>query len=171
MCGIAGYSGAFEPSLLARMSALIAHRGPDGEGTWLDRPAGVGLAHRRLAILDLTSTGAQPMVSEDGAVAVVFNGEIYNHPALREELRAKGFGFRGRSDTEVLLKAYLAWGEACFARFNGMFALAIWDGRTRQTLLVRDPVGIKPLYWAQAPEGVLFASEPKALDRKSGVSG
>jgi asparagine synthase (glutamine-hydrolysing) len=170
MCGIAGYSGTFEPSLLAGMSALIAHRGPDGEGTWLDQHAGVGLAHRRLAILDLTSTGAQPMVSEDGSVAVVFNGEIYNHPALREELRARGFRFRGRSDTEVLLQAYLAWGEACFARFNGMFALAIWDGRTRETLLVRDPVGIKPLYWAEAPEGVLFASELKALLAHPGVS-
>src|SRR5215467_13251848 len=126
MCGIAGYSGTFEASLLARMSALIAHRGPDGEGQWIEPRAGVGLAHRRLAILDLTSTGAQPMTSDDGSVCVAFNGEIYNHSELREELRAKGFVFRGRSDTEVLLKAYLAWGESCFARFNGMFALAMW---------------------------------------------
>jgi len=170
MCGIAGYSGTFEASLLARMSALIAHRGPDGEGQWIEPRAGVGLAHRRLAILDLTSTGAQPMTSDDGSVCVAFNGEIYNHSELREELRAKGFVFRGRSDTEVLLKAYLAWGESCFARFNGMFALAMWDGRTRRTLLVRDPLGIKPLYWAQAPEGVLFASELKALLAHPGVS-
>jgi asparagine synthase (glutamine-hydrolysing) len=169
MCGIAGYSGAFEPSLLVRMSAILAHRGPDGEGAWSDARAGVGLAHRRLAILDLTPTGAQPMTSEDGAVSVVFNGEIYNHQALREELRARGFIFRGRSDTEVLLKAYLAWGEACFARFNGMFAVALWDSRSRQTLLARDPLGIKPLYWAQAPEGVLYASELKALLAHGGV--
>src|SRR2546427_13073790 len=155
MCGIAGYSGAFEPSLLERMSALLAHRGPDGEGIWVDRQTGVGLAHRRLAILDLTVTGAQPMASEDDSVFVVFNGEIYNHAELRDELRARGFTFRGRSDTEVLLKAYLVWGDACFQRFNGMFALAIWDGRSRQTLLARDPLGIKPLYWAQTPEGAL----------------
>ena len=121
MCGIAGYSGAFEPSLLERMSALLAHRGPDGEGVWVDRQTGVGLAHRRLAILDLTVTGAQPMASEDDSVFVVFNGEIYNHAELRDELRARGFTFRGRSDTEVLIKAYLAWGDGCFARFNGMF--------------------------------------------------
>src|SRR5439155_6506531 len=134
MCGIAGYSGAFEPSLLEQMSALIAHRGPDGEGIRVDRQAGVGLAHRRLSILDLTDTGSQPMASEDGSVFVVFNGEIYNHPELREELRARGFAFHSRSDTEVLLKAYLAWGEACLPRFDGMFAFAIWDRRSGRTL-------------------------------------
>src|SRR2546426_8578742 len=98
MCGIVGYSGAFEVSLLEQMSALLAHRGPDGEGIWVDRRAGVGLAHRRLAILELTDTGAQPMASEDDAAVVVFNGEIYNHGELRDELQAMGFTFRGRSD-------------------------------------------------------------------------
>ena len=170
MCGIAGYSGAFERSLLDRMSSRLAHRGPDGHGIWIDRHAGVGLAHRRLAILELTDAGSQPMATDDGSVLVVFNGEIYNHPVLREELRSQGFAFRGRSDTEVLLKAYLAWGESCLTRLNGMFAFAIWDARTGRTLLVRDPLGIKPLYWARASEGVLYASELKALLAHPGIS-
>lgn len=128
------------------------------------------MAHRRLAILDLTETGAQPMSAADGAVRIIFNGEIYNHIDLRAELEAKGIAFRGRSDTEVLLQAYLAYGHACLERLNGMFAFAIWDGRSGETLLARDPLGIKPLYWARAPEGILYASELKALLVHPGIS-
>jgi asparagine synthase (glutamine-hydrolysing) len=163
MCGIAGFFGRFEESSLAAMSAAIAHRGPDGDGTFMAASEGVGLAHRRLAIIDVSPSGAQPMVDATTGVAVVFNGEIYNFRELREPLEAAGVRFRGQSDTEVLLQLYLARGVNMMRELNGIFAFALWDPRDRSMLLARDGVGVKPLYVAETPEGVLFGSELKAL--------
>src|SRR5690349_14704350 len=171
MCGIAGivrFDGQHaDPAALVRMAGAIAHRGPDGEGTWSDREA--GLAHRRLAIIDLQS-GDQPMVREDLGRAVVFNGEIYNYVELREELAAKGQTFRTRSDTEVILVGHAVWGDAFLTKLRGMFALALWDMRERRLLLARDPLGKKPLAVAEVPGQLLaFASEAKALFEVGGV--
>jgi asparagine synthase (glutamine-hydrolysing) len=163
MCGIAGFLGRFDPSALEVANAAQAHRGPDGSGVWIDASCGVGLGHRRLAIIDLSSTGAQPMASEDRSVVVAFNGEIYNFRELRLELERAGHRFRGSSDTEVLLELYRANGEAMLSRLNGIFALAIWDGTRKQMLLARDALGVKPLYVAELPRGIAFASEIGAL--------
>src|SRR5262245_49272462 len=163
MCGLAGYFGDFEPERLQAMSALVAHRGPDDSGVWTDRAAGIGLALRRLAILDLRPEGHQPMANEDGSIQLVFNGEIYNFGPLREELEAKGHVFRSRTDTEVIVHLYEEEGPRCLMRLNGMFALALWDARRRSLLLARDPLGIKPLYYAETRAGLVFASELKAL--------
>ena len=165
MCGIAGFSGHFPASFLERANRAQAHRGPDGEGVWFDAAAGAGLAHRRLSIIDLSAAGAQPMASDGGAAVLVFNGEIYNFRALRAELEAAGQHFRGHSDTEVLLRLYLAEGEGMLARLDGIFAFALWDGRRRSLLLARDGLGVKPLYYAATPAGVAFASEIKALSQ------
>ncbi|MGX1308049.1 asparagine synthase (glutamine-hydrolyzing) [Amorphus suaedae] len=170
MCGIAGYSGAFVPGLLAGMSEAIAHRGPDADGAFQDEEAGIGLAHRRLAIVDLSSAGSQPMQDDAGRVVIVFNGEIYNFRELRDELIADGYRFRGHSDTEVLLNLYLRDGPDLLARLNGIFAFAIWDRETRRLFLARDHFGVKPLYHTTTPCGFLFASELKALLRESSVS-
>jgi len=163
MCGIAGFSGAFAADLAERMGAGIAHRGPDGAGAWGDPGAGIGLAHRRLSIIDLSPTGSQPMADPSGRVVIVFNGEIYNFRELRAGLERSGHVFRGHSDTEVLLRLYLEKGDRLFADLNGIFAFAIWDGRRNELLLARDGLGVKPLYFAQVPEGLVFASEMKAL--------
>jgi asparagine synthase (glutamine-hydrolysing) len=145
------------------MRDTIAHRGPDGAGIWSAPDHSVVLGHRRLAILDLSPTGAQPMENSRGTSVVVFNGEIYNHEELRRELAAGGARFAGRSDTEVLLATYDAWGERCVERLRGMFAFAIYD-QTRQVLfMARDRAGEKPLYWARHRDGLVFASELKAL--------
>lgn len=167
MCGIAGIfdpSGrqAVEAPVLDRMTDCLAHRGPDDRGTWIDGP--VGLGHRRLSIIDLSAAGHQPLFNAEGTVAIVFNGEIYNFQALMAELRGRGYAFRSRSDTEVIVHAWSEWGEECVDRLRGMFAFAIWD-RTRRTLfLARDRVGIKPLYYAVLPGGrLIFGSELKAL--------
>lgn len=165
MCGIAGVvfsNSAHLPEAdgLRAMSAAIAHRGPDGEG--IRTEPGVGLIHRRLSIIDLAG-GTQPMGNEDGSVQVVFNGEIYNYPALRAELEAGGHRFRTRSDTEVLVHLYEDRGERLVEQLRGMFAFAIWDRRRRRLLLARDRVGIKPLYIYRDAEKLLFASEPKAI--------
>ncbi len=146
--------------LLRRMTGVLAHRGPDGEGFHLD--GFIGLGHRRLAIIDL-STGAQPMGSEDGAIWITYNGEVYNYRELRRELLARGFTFRSTSDTEVILRAYEAWGVDLLPRLRGMFAFAIWDKRRRQILLARDRVGIKPLVYAWDGASLRFASEIKAI--------
>ena len=165
MCGIAGYwnvrSGrpADEASVRA-MARTLAHRGPDDERVWLD--GAVALGQRRLVVVD-PAGGLQPMGNEDGSVQVVFNGEIYNHRELRAELEARGHRFRTRSDTEAIVHAWEEWGERCLERFNGMFAIAVWDGRQRRMLLARDRLGIKPMYWHDGPEGVAFGSELKAL--------
>jgi asparagine synthase (glutamine-hydrolysing) len=171
MCGIAGVvetgGGAADAALLDRMSALLAHRGPDGSGTVVE--GSVGLAHRRLAILDLSDEGCQPMTSEDGGLTTVFNGEVFNYLELREELRAAGHAFRTGTDTEVVLAAYAAWGRDCLRRFNGMFAFAILDRSRGEVFLARDRLGVKPLYYALAGDRLLFASECKALLADPGV--
>lgn len=165
MCGIAGMvalTGArADEKLLAAMSARIRHRGPDGEGMYLDGP--VGLAHRRLAIIDLTDAAKQPMTNEDGTLWLVFNGEIYNFIELREELAGKGHTFQSDGDTEVILHAYEEWGRECLARFNGMWAFALWDSRKQELFCARDRFGIKPFYYTRAGDMILFASEIKAL--------
>jgi asparagine synthase (glutamine-hydrolysing) len=163
MCGLAGFYGRFPPELLGEMSGLVAHRGPDDHGTWSDPAAGVAFAHRRLSIVDLSPDGRQPMTNEDGTLRLMVNGEIYNQGELRAELQVRGHRFRSRSDVEPVLHLYEEEGEEALRRLNGIFALALWDGRRRRLLLARDPLGVKPLYYAALPEGVLFASELKAL--------
>lgn len=163
MCGIAGYSGSWDPGILARMSSRIAHRGPDDAGEWHDAERGVGLAHRRLSIIDLSPLGHQPMWDVTGAVGIVYNGEIYNYRELRRELEADGFAFRSRSDTEVVLNLYRRDGEAMLPKLNGIYAFALWDPARGALLLARDAMGVKPLYYATTPSGLLFASEMKAL--------
>lgn len=163
MCGIAGYSGSFQSAALGKMSDRIAHRGPDGHGEFFDVEHKVGLAHRRLSIIDLSATGHQPMLDSAGQIAIVFNGEIYNFRELRAELEKAGHIFRGYSDTEVLLNLYLQDGEAMLQRLNGVFAFAIWDGRCRSVFVARDALGVKPLYYAETNQGVVFSSELKAL--------
>lgn len=171
MCGIAGFfdlDGIAVPeaqSVVLRMAATIATRGPDDEGGWAD-PAGVALGFRRLSILDLSPLGHQPMASASGRFTIVFNGEIYNHGTLRDELRARGHQFRGRSDTEVILACVEEYGfEATLPRLRGMFALAVWDALDRTLSLARDRIGEKPLYagWARGGRLFLFGSELKAL--------
>ncbi|MGC8875438.1 MAG: asparagine synthase (glutamine-hydrolyzing), partial [Chloroflexia bacterium] len=143
--------------------ATLAHRGPDGVGTWAPPSGGCAMAHRRLAIIDLSEAGKQPMVSLDGRLAIVFNGEIYNYLELRRELES-GWAFRTRTDTEVLLAAYARWGASCLDRFVGMFAFAVWDEREGALFAARDRFGVKPLYVAELPGNRLaFASEIKAL--------
>ena len=171
MCGIAGLidrqARLGEADLAVRVSAMtdaLAHRGPDGDGVWTDAAAGIGLGHRRLAIIDLSPLGAQPMESADGRYVATYNGEIYNFAELRAELESAGVAFRGHSDTEVVLEGFARWGiEATIARCQGMFAWAVWDRRTRVLRLIRDRMGVKPLYYAQNGVRLLFASELKAL--------
>jgi asparagine synthase (glutamine-hydrolysing) len=173
VCGIAGIltlgdsAARIDADLLERMRDAMTHRGPDGAGLWIDDDHRVGLAHRRLAIVDLSPRAAQPMANEDGAIRIVYNGEIYNHAELRAELERTG-RHRWRTDhadTEVILHAYEEWGIGCLERFRGMFAFALWDARQRELLLVRDRLGVKPLYVAHdAARGrIAFASELKAL--------
>ena len=165
MCGIAGImnlDGAPAPMVLVKaMTDAIAHRGPDGEGQYSDGL--VGLGHRRLAIIDLSPAGRQPMVTSDGRFVISYNGEVYNFQELRAELQAKGHQFRSRSDTEVVLAAWAEWGSRSLARFNGMFAFALWDTREKRLWLARDRYGIKPLYWTISGATLLFGSEVKAL--------
>jgi asparagine synthase (glutamine-hydrolysing) len=171
MCGITGFvdfSGSSRTEELTCITGLmtnaISHRGPDDHGTWVDAEAGVALGFRRLAILDLSPTGHQPMVSDNGEYVIVFNGEIYNFVELRDELAALGHIFRGHSDTEIMLAAFDEWGlEKAVRWFNGMFAFALWHRPTRQLYLVRDRLGIKPLYFGWMGNVFLFGSELKAL--------
>lgn len=165
MCGIAGIFNLngepVSPVSIRRMTDAIKHRGPDSEGFYVD--SFVGLGHRRLAIIDLSRAGHQPMVTENKEFAITYNGEIYNFKDLKAELENLGHSFQSRSDTEVILKSYVQWGANCVDRFNGMFAFAIWD-RTRQELFVaRDRYGIKPLYYTFCGPTFLFASEQKAI--------
>jgi asparagine synthase (glutamine-hydrolysing) len=170
MCGIAGFAttrGVTEVELTARvrrMACCLEHRGPDDSGEWVDAAAGVAFGHRRLAVVDLSPEGHQPMLSTDGRWVITFNGEVYNFADLRRELELRGHAFRGHSDTEVMLAAVRAWGlEAALQRFIGMFAFAIWDRDQRTLYLARDRLGIKPLYYGWARETFLFASELKAI--------
>src|SRR6266542_1187619 len=162
ICGIASARGAADPERLAAMSATLAHRGPDSDGTFVD--GGVGLAARRLSIIDL-DTGDQPIANEDGSVVVVQNGEIYNYEELTHELVRAGHRFRTHGDTEVIVHAYEEWGTAFAERLRGMFTIAIWDGRERRLVLARDRYGIKPLYYRAQDDGIVFASELRALPR------
>lgn len=169
MCGIAGLLGAdFSPAILDDMLGRMRHRGPDGQGVWREAEAGIQLGHARLAIIDL-ATGDQPMWSPDGRHVIVFNGEIYNYRELRPDLAARGWSFRTASDTEVLLAGLVLDGPDFLSRTIGMFALALWDCRDRTLLLARDRMGIKPLYVAQTPAGLAFASELKSLLAVPGV--
>jgi asparagine synthase (glutamine-hydrolysing) len=164
MCGICGVftlnGTAVDGALVRQMSATLAHRGPDGSGTFVS--GAIGLAHRRLSIIDLEG-GAQPLGSDDGKLQLVFNGEIYNFIELREELINKGHTFRTHSDTEVIIHGYEEWGSDAVQRFNGMFAFALWDDNKQQLLLARDHLGVKPLYYTTVGQRFLFASEIKAL--------
>lgn len=164
MCGICGlYVKSARPvdgDLLTRMTDTLRHRGPDGEGRWIDGEAGLG--HRRLSIIDLAG-GGQPIANEDGTLHVVFNGEIYNFIELRAQLESAGHVFRTHSDTEVIVHAYEQWGRDCVRRFNGMFAFAIWDAASRELFIARDHLGIKPLYYTSVGSTFAFGSEIKAL--------
>ena len=165
MCGIAGRlnfdpAHAVDGATLVAMTDAVTHRGPDAAGYFLHGP--VGLGHRRLSIIDL-ATGDQPLGNEDGTVQVVFNGEIYNFAEVRHQLVASGHRFRTNSDTEVIVHAYEEWGDACVERFRGMFAFALWDARAGRLLLARDRLGVKPLYYAEVPGGIVFGSEIKSL--------
>src|SRR3954447_16274582 len=165
MCGIAGKFN-FNPQQpvgrerLAAMTAVIAHRGPDSNGFYVGD--GIGLGHRRLSIIDL-STGDQPLTNETRSIWVVFNGEIYNFAEIRTELETHGHRFRTHSDTEVIVHAYEQWGDRAVDRFRGMFAIALWDEPKRRLLLVRDRLGVKPLYYSTTAAGLTFGSEIKAL--------
>src|SRR5690242_117081 len=166
MCGIAGIFSFGPPVELTRlqaMSRMLIHRGPDDHGEWISSEGTVGLASRRLAILDLTPAGHQPMLSADGSLALAYNGELYNYLELRQELAGRGHQFRTQTDTEVILEAYAEWGDGCVERFNGMFAFAIWDQRRRRLFAARDRFGEKPFYYHRSPARLVFASEIKAL--------
>jgi asparagine synthase (glutamine-hydrolysing) len=166
MCGIAGifHPGVpkpVDPARVAAMCDVLAHRGPDGSGVWT--APGVGLGHRRLSIIDLEG-GAQPMLTPDGRIAVTYNGEIYNFLEVRAELEAKGHVFQTESDTEVILAGWRQWGPDALSRFNGMFAFALYDAHLDALFLARDRLGVKPLHYAELPDGaVIFASELKGL--------
>ena len=167
MCGIVGLVGhGSDASLGRRMRDTLRHRGPDSAGEWSDQAHGVWLGHRRLGILDLTPEGHQPMRSPSGRYVMTYNGEVFNHESLRDELGARGVRFRGRSDTEVMLAAIEEWGlEPSIERFVGMFAFGLWDQNLARLWLVRDRLGIKPLYYAQSGGRLAFASELRALGR------
>jgi asparagine synthase (glutamine-hydrolysing) len=177
MCGVSGFWASDSPTeaeakaRLRGMTDAIAHRGPDGDGAWVDLPSGVALGHRRLAIIDLSESGRQPMVSASGRFVISFNGEVFNYEQLRSELERAGLApqWRGHSDTEVMLAAIEAWGlNAALERFIGMFAFALFDLRERTLVLVRDRLGIKPMYFAYTPGGLCFGSELKVLRRFPG---
>lgn len=166
MCGICGkisFDGKpITKNVLKRMGDSMSHRGPDGEGFYLNPNKTVGLGHRRLAVIDL-KTGGQPMGNEDGMVWLVFNGEIYNFPQLKKDLEKKGHSFRTSSDTETIIHSWEEYGEKCVKKFNGMFAFAVWDEGKKTLFLARDRLGKKPLFYAETPSGFIFASEIKAI--------
>jgi len=164
MCGLAGYVGSRANEQAVRVAAMlstIAHRGPDDEGVWGDEQAMLG--HRRLSIIDTSAAGHQPMLSACGRYVLTYNGEIYNYLEIRQELVREGLQFRSQSDSEVLLAAFQAWGDACVRRFNGMWAFAIWDRQSRRLFVSRDRFGEKPFYYVMTGETLWFASEIKAL--------
>ena len=150
-----------DAAVVERMKVQLKKRGPDSDGSYIDGP--VALGHRRLAIIDLSDKAAQPMIDEVAGVVLVFNGTIYNYPELRKQLQSLGHRFKSTGDTEVILRAYIEWGEACIQRLQGMFAIGIWDSKNKTVLLARDRTGIKPLYLSQTPQRLLFASNTQAL--------
>jgi asparagine synthase (glutamine-hydrolysing) len=165
MCGITGYlnlnQAPASPVILQKMTDAIKHRGPDGEGHWIEENVAIG--HRRLSIIDLSPAGYQPMISSDHRYILSYNGEIYNYRELRTELEAVGYWFRSKTDSEVVLHAYSEWGKDSLLKFNGMFAFAIWDRKDKVLFLARDRYGIKPLYWARQGNTLAFGSEQKAI--------
>ncbi len=165
MCGIAGYFNLnrepISPVVLKKMTDKITHRGPDGEGFFID--ASIGLGHRRLAIIDLSPSGHQPMVSKDGNFVIAYNGEVYNFRELRIQLESLGYHFHSKTDTEVVLNSYIEWKENCLNQFNGMFAFVIWDIKNQNLFIARDRYGTKPLYYSMTKDCFVFASEQKAL--------
>ena len=165
MCGIAGIFNVngepVSPVILRKMTDSISYRGPDGEGFYID--SFIGLGHRRLAVIDLTPTGHQPMSSDNGQYTITYNGTLYNFQELRLDLQSMGYQFKSLSDTEVVLQAYVQWGPACLEHFNGMFAFAIWDKKRQELFLARDRYGIKPFYYTTNTNTFLFASEQKAI--------
>ena len=166
MCGITGILRQTEGvgrDLLGAMTQCLSHRGPDDEGIFVSEDGKLGLGFRRLSIIDLSDKGHQPMLDATGSATIIFNGEIYNFQELRKELEARGRSFRSRTDSEVLLNAYLEWGTGCLERLNGMFAFAIWDLRRRELFLARDRFGIKPLFFTHSADLFAFASEMKSL--------
>ena len=175
MCGVGGFlvvrTAATRKELEARLWGMVArlrHRGPDDEGVWTDCRA--GLAHARLSIIDLSPAGHQPMASADGSAWITYNGEVYNFAEIRQELEALGYRFRSRSDSEVIVNGWQAWGPKIFSRLRGMFALAIWDRRSQRLILARDRLGKKPLYYAATATAFLFGSEIKAVLAWPGLS-
>lgn len=167
MCGFGGYVGSGSRQILEEMTVLLAHRGPDWKNVWMRD--GIGLAHTRLSILDLTAAGNQPMVSGDGRFVLVYNGEIYNYRELRNQLQQEGEIFLSSSDSEVLLHGYRKWGSRVVEKLRGMFAFGIWDDGRRQLFLARDRLGIKPLFYAPIAGGLVFGSEIKALFAHPGL--
>jgi len=169
MCGICGIfnygnsTSTFDEALLIKMSDTIRHRGPDDAGTFISLDKRVGFGFRRLSIVDLSPAAHQPMLSQDGSVAIVFNGEIYNHQVLRKEFEATGYRYRSRSDTESIINAYQVYGLDFVHKLLGMFAIAIWDEKKQRLVLARDRIGIKPLYYTIAGGNFIFGSEIKAI--------
>lgn len=169
MCGICGYirDRKLDDAVLERMRDTMIHRGPDDAGIWQGHfeDKYIGLAHRRLSIFDLSELGHQPMISEDGKYAIAYNGEVYNFKEIREELKKEGYFFQSECDTEVVLKAFICWKEECFKKFNGMFAISIWDGEEGRLILARDRMGVKPLYYYHKPGTceLVYASELKPI--------
>ena len=167
MCGFVGFRSYKEfqalREFLPSAASSLRHRGPDDSGLFFDKHSGVGLGHRRLAVIDLSEAGRQPMSSEDGTVHIVYNGEVYNFKEIRQVLEVDGNRFQSSTDTEVILMAYLKWGIECLQKFIGMFSLAIWDRRKHCLYLARDRLGIKPLYYHFKDGTLLFASELKAI--------
>jgi len=165
MCGIVGIAGRdpIDRSALATAVGRLKHRGPDDDDTYVSQAGNVGLGHTRLSIIDLSATGAQPMRSQDGRYTIVFNGEIYNFRELKRQLTSRGCSFRGESDTEVLLEGFAVHGPDILQMLRGIFAFAIHDKATDEIFIARDQMGVKPLYYSQTPDGVVFASEIKAL--------
>jgi len=163
MCGITGLINCGNAKILQTMTNTLAHRGPDDEGiTWFDN-AGSGIGHRRLFIIDLSPAGHQPMSNDTGNLWITYNGELFNYKNIRHELISKGYNFRSKSDTEVVLKAYENWGEKCLDKFNGMFSFAIYDTRSRKLFAARDRIGVKPFYYYHKNESFIFSSEIKAI--------
>src|SRR2546422_836121 len=162
ICGVVAFGRTPEGATAAAMARLLDHRGPDGDGLFAD-DAGVALGFRRLAIIDLTDAGLQPFASDDGALQLLHNGEVYNYRELRSELETLGHAFRSATDTEVILRAYVQWGESCVERFNGMWAIALWDAQRSALFCSRDRFGVKPFYYSYADGRFVFASELKAF--------
>ena len=168
MCGVTGFINLdgtpASPVILKKMTDAIAHRGPDGEGQWVEDNIGIG--HRRLAIIDLSPAGHQPMISADHRFILSYNGEIYNYLELRIDLEAEGVWFRSQTDSEVVLHALAHWGKDALLKFNGMFALALWDRKEKSLLLARDRYGIKPLYYAQQDNGCIWLRQKAIISAR-----